>query len=211
MKKQKITIIAVIALILCVAVGYALFSETLKVEGTATASGTFDIKMECVSQEVIGEGVEQQCSVDEDKNTVTTTSTLKKPTDAVGFIVKITNSGTIDAKLTNIESPNNKSMDLTTSGKAAYLNDKYLMAYYDIRKYNDGTDANESDSYCDVDTCDDSAFKNANITLQPWESVYLIIAHGWADSKEVEQPKLDNGTATMNYNVTLSFTQATNE
>ncbi len=206
-KKSSKIIIGVIALILCVAVGYALFSETLNIEGTATASGTFDITMTCEDPQLIGATGECQVS----DNTVTTTSTLSKPTDAAGFVIKVTNNGTIPAKLTSIDSNNNKSQDLSSSGKEVYFDDKYLMAYYDIRKYNDGTDVNESDSYCDVDTCDDSAFENANITLQPGESVYLIIAHGWADSQEVEQPKLDNGTATMNYNVTLNFTQATNE
>ena len=44
MKKQSIAIIGVIAFVLAVAVGYALFSETLTVTGTATATGDFDVE-----------------------------------------------------------------------------------------------------------------------------------------------------------------------
>ena len=37
MKKQNIAIIGVVALVLAIAVGYALFSETITINGTATA------------------------------------------------------------------------------------------------------------------------------------------------------------------------------
>lgn len=43
MKKQNIAIIGVIAFVLAVAVGYALFSQTLTINGTATAKGSFDV------------------------------------------------------------------------------------------------------------------------------------------------------------------------
>ena len=43
MKKQNIAIIAVVALVLAVAVGYALFSQTINITGTATAQGSFDV------------------------------------------------------------------------------------------------------------------------------------------------------------------------
>ena len=44
MKKQNIIVVGIIAFILTVAVGYALFSETLTISGTATAEGTFDVE-----------------------------------------------------------------------------------------------------------------------------------------------------------------------
>lgn len=44
MKKQNIAIIAVVALVLAVSVGYALFSQTLTIAGTAKASGSFDVQ-----------------------------------------------------------------------------------------------------------------------------------------------------------------------
>lgn len=44
MKKQNIAIIAVIALVLAVSVGYALFSQSLTITGTAKASGDFNVQ-----------------------------------------------------------------------------------------------------------------------------------------------------------------------
>ena len=51
MKKQNIVIIAVIALVLVLAVGYALFSETLTIKGTATASANFDVEFTSIGSE----------------------------------------------------------------------------------------------------------------------------------------------------------------
>ena len=48
MKKQNIIVVGIIAFILTVAVGYALFSETLTISGTATAEGTFDVEFTSV-------------------------------------------------------------------------------------------------------------------------------------------------------------------
>ena len=42
MKKQNIIVVGIIAFILTVAVGYALFSETLTISGTATAEAILD-------------------------------------------------------------------------------------------------------------------------------------------------------------------------
>lgn len=43
MKKQNVAIIAVVALVLAVAVGYALFSQTINISGSATAQGSYDV------------------------------------------------------------------------------------------------------------------------------------------------------------------------
>ena len=50
MKKtmNKTTVIIVLALFLSISVEYALFSDTITIEGTATAQGTFDIKVTCL-------------------------------------------------------------------------------------------------------------------------------------------------------------------
>ena len=47
MKKKNMVIIGVIALILAVSVGYALFSDTLTINGTATAKGDFNLSYAC--------------------------------------------------------------------------------------------------------------------------------------------------------------------
>ena len=45
MKNKNMIIIGVIAILLTVAVGYALFSDTLTINGTATAQGDFSFSV----------------------------------------------------------------------------------------------------------------------------------------------------------------------
>ncbi len=45
--KQKGIIIGILALAVTMMVGYAIFSETIKINGTATAKGGFDITVTC--------------------------------------------------------------------------------------------------------------------------------------------------------------------
>ena len=46
---NRTTVIIVLAIFLSVSVGYALFSDTITIEGTATAQGNFDIEASCLS------------------------------------------------------------------------------------------------------------------------------------------------------------------
>ena len=80
MKKKNMIIIGIITLILAVAIGYAIFSDTLTINGSATAKGNFELSYFCEKDlsglASLGEG---ECSVD--GSTVTTTSTFSKPRD----------------------------------------------------------------------------------------------------------------------------------
>lgn len=109
MKKQSIAIIGVIAFVLAVAVGYALFSETLTVNGTATAQGTFDVEFTSVGTPTCA-GFSSTCDADtlteitEDKNTLNVTvNKLEYPGAYVEIPVTVTNKGTIPAVLESIE------------------------------------------------------------------------------------------------------------
>ena len=115
MKKQNIAIVAVVAFVLAVAVGYALFSETLKVEGTATAKGTFDVEFTSIGEitkvgytetnDENGNGTSDNIAViSDDKNTLTVTvNKLDYPGAYVEIPVTITNKGSIPAKLKSIK------------------------------------------------------------------------------------------------------------
>ena len=128
MKKQSIAIIGVIALVLAVAVGYALFSETITVDGTATAKGSFDVEFtEVGDAESDGytqtEGTELAV-ISTDKNTLTVTvDKLNYPGAYVEFPVTVTNVGTIPAVLKNIEQTgldaDSSPIKVTYSGTAA--------------------------------------------------------------------------------------------
>lgn len=108
MKKQNIAIIGVIAFVLAIAVGYALFSETITVTGTATAKGSFDVEFTKVGTPTCS-GFSKDCTeanlavISGDKNTLTVTvDKLQYPGAYVEIPVTVTNVGTIPAILTGI-------------------------------------------------------------------------------------------------------------
>lgn len=109
---NKTTVIIVLALFLSVSVGYALFGDTITIEGTATAQGNFDIEATCltnISDELnnvieypigtivnsIGEGYSNEsCFVVDDKMSYSVS--LEYPGAYKIYGVKLKNIGTID-------------------------------------------------------------------------------------------------------------------
>ena len=211
MKKKNMIIIGVIALILVVAVGYALFSDTLTINGTATAKGDFNLSYACefVDEDISwGEGQETSASTGTgscqvEGNEITTTSKLSKPTDFSIFKVTITNNGSIPAVLKTVDSSNNVASNMTDVGDVFYLDKTTaLFGYYEVRKNNELISANG-----------DGALEKATVTLQTGESVDFYIYNMWMDSDMLgleSQPELSNGQATMQYNMTLGFEQSAN-
>ena len=202
MKKKNMIIIGVIALILVVAVGYALFSSTLNINGTATAKGDFNLTYACEIDESSSNEDLASCQVEEG-NKVTMESTLSKPNESVLFHVTVTNDGTIPAVLKEVTSPNNKGMDFKGEGDAAYVDTDYsLAAYYGVMK-----NGEEEAIMGDADVAD------ANITLQPGEEIDITVVHGWVDSDMLgleSQPQLPVEGKTLTYNLTFKFQQAQN-
>ena len=192
-KRNKI-LVGCLALLLVLSVGYALFSETITINGTATAKGNFDIGITCSLAAVEGSGT-GKCTTG--NNSVTTISTLTKPSEIISYEIIITNNGTIPAKLKSMSSPNNRNASWDAAGDCMYLDTStYLGAYY-MGSY-----------YCD------SEYNSSELVLAPGETEYIYIEHHWLDSKDwgfnVEQPKLPNGEASINYNLTFEFEQVTN-
>lgn len=103
MKKQNIAIIVVIAFVLAISVGYALFSQTLTINGTATAKGSFDVQFATatIQKEVGSTGA--TATISEDKATLTVNvPKLEYPGAYVEIPVTVKNVGTIPAKLIEI-------------------------------------------------------------------------------------------------------------
>ena len=103
MKKQNIAIIGVIAFVLAISVGYALFSQTLTINGTATAKGSFDVQFATatIQKEVGSTGA--TATISEDKATLTVNvPKLEYPGAYVEIPVTVKNVGTIPAKLIEI-------------------------------------------------------------------------------------------------------------
>ena len=129
MKKQNIIIIGLIAVILTMAVGYALFSETININGTATADGTFDVEFTSVGTPTCI-GFTGTCdaatltSISTDKNTLNiTVNKLEFPGAYVEIPVTITNKGSVSAKLKNINetglTADSRAIKVTYTGVAA--------------------------------------------------------------------------------------------
>ncbi len=98
MNKKKGIIIGVVLFVLAVVVGYALFSDTLTINGTATAKGKFDMEISSaqITSEVGSTGATAQVS--SDKNTLTIDiPKLEYPGAYVEVTYKIKNAGTIPA------------------------------------------------------------------------------------------------------------------
>lgn len=129
MKKQNIAIIGVIAFVLAVAVGYALFSETLNINGTATAKGDFDVEFtEVGTITKTGytdvDGTNDIAVISTDKNTLTVkVNKLDYPGAYVEIPVTITNKGSVPAKLKEIKetglTQENRAIKVTYTGIAA--------------------------------------------------------------------------------------------
>lgn len=128
MKKQSIAIIGVIAFVLAVVVGYALFSDNLTVSGSATATGDFDVEFTSVG-EITKVGytavdATEIAKISEDKNTLTVTvNKLDYPGAYVTIPVTITNKGSVSTKLKNINetglTQDNRAIKVTYTGVAA--------------------------------------------------------------------------------------------
>ena len=206
MNKKKGIIIGAVLFILAVAVGYALFSDTLTINGTATAKGEFELTYLCEKDETGTTGnVQGECDVS--GNTITTTSTLSKPDESVIYRVTVTNTGSIPAVLKTVTSPNNKDVSSPTleDGDSAYIDTTTMLAAHYFVCDDEGF------GECNYGV-GDSAIESANIVIEPGKSKYIAVTHGWIDSSQfsMEQPTIPAEGAKINYNLTFGFEQKTN-
>ena len=103
-KKRNHAIIVLIVLLIAIAVGYAAYSTTLTINGTATGTATWDVKFTAASLlDSSGNADTNHGTVSFTDSTVTATGiTLSYPGDGVKLRTVITNAGTLNAKLTSI-------------------------------------------------------------------------------------------------------------
>lgn len=103
MKKSKKNYIAIVlvVLLLALAVGYAAFSQTLTISGTANASGKWDVKFtDATITNSIVTGTEAN-TVSHTDTSVTVKVNLATPGDGAQIKAVITNNGSVDATLKN--------------------------------------------------------------------------------------------------------------
>ena len=109
-KNNKI-LVGCLALLLVMSVGYALFSDTITINGSATAKGEFELTTTCdmdaeALEAAIGHSGELGSVTDAtitcNNNVVNASATLDFPGSEKWFRVMVTNTGTIPAKLKKV-------------------------------------------------------------------------------------------------------------
>ena len=223
---NKTTVIIVLVVFLTLSVGYALFSDTITIEGTATAQGTFDITATCITnlddtqKELVFEtgayyeeednGYENEsCTVLDDK--VTYSVGLKYPTATKTILIKLTNVGNIDAKFNledyiinmdegySIKAYNSDTNELI-NGNIEYHR-SFIRASYMIFQKADGTyildNDDESEEFFEIN--DESIY----VVLKSNESFYIVMNAVW-DSYNFE----DNVYYVAKQNVKIDWIQA---
>ena len=115
MKKQKrnFLLVALIVILLAIAVGYAAFSANITISGTATASGTWDVKFLSASVDTSSHGT---ANVTGNKNdTLSVDVTLSYPGDGCTVTANIQNAGTVPAKLTGFTLTDDQGKEFSNS------------------------------------------------------------------------------------------------
>lgn len=124
MKKSKKNYVAIVlvVLLLALAVGYAAFSQSLTISGTAGATGKWDVKFtDADASASIVTGTEANtATVSDDGKTITVKVNLATQGDGSNVTATITNGGTVGAKLTKFL----VSGDLTQDGTNANVYQK---------------------------------------------------------------------------------------
>ena len=141
MNKRNKILVGCLALLLVLSVGYALFSETITINGTATAKGSFDITSTCYEGDYYnifhpefdyrykeGGYVDKICKAN--GNAVTISTELQYPSARRVYTVEMKNTGSMDAML--------KFLKPTSSD---YFPSSIGVADTDIKLYNKSDDS----------------------------------------------------------------------
>ena len=108
--KKGFLVVLFIVLILALAIGYAAFTDTLTISGTANANGKLDLEFTEASGLVSCEGVDETlttATVSADKNTLNVVvKDLAYPGAGAQFKAVIKNVGTAPAKVTSLTPTN---------------------------------------------------------------------------------------------------------
>lgn len=210
-KLSSKVVVAVLALFLVLSVGYALFSQSVTVSGTATAKGNFKISTTCTTEvssdmkTYMGGDAQTErgynnpeCVVSD--NVVTYSADLNYPGAIKYFQIKFTNMGDITAEisgaalLSSMEGTNTlKTYNSTTN---ELISTEEISASGGFVGLNDAGVAFESSTgtFVSIDSVDasnyfvtDSVGNITKIILEPNESMFYIVRTEWPNSSTYSQ------------------------
>lgn len=113
-KQSKILIIVIaLFLVISVSVGYAIFSQSIEVKGTASAEGDFNIIFERINQ-IAGQGSQNATAeiINQGKELQINVPKLEYPTAYSTFNVTVKNNSSMAAKVTGIQTNGIESEDI---------------------------------------------------------------------------------------------------
>ena len=126
-KKQRIIIGTLCAVIIGLAVGYAVLSQTLTINGTGSIASDFNILFTDIQEGTMNGATTVNKQIT-DSTTATFTIDLKKPGDSGEYLITVENRGTIDAMVESIsgidEANQAAPTDITFSISDIAVNDK---------------------------------------------------------------------------------------
>ena len=173
-KKNNIIIASLCAIVVLMGIGYAAFSSQLRINGTSSISSNWDIRITNIEtvlpSESGGDGIPDGYNITEPTYTPTSATFnagFELPGSVIGYIVEVSNLGTIDGQVTigNLSCGDNSVIDC---GAEAYdanpMEGLSTNGFYFENGFND---------YSDIE------FK-----LKPNEKHYIMIMVGYADVTE---------------------------
>ncbi len=99
-KKRYIIIASLILALLFMSSAYALFSSNIKILGTTSIGGIWNVAISDVK--IIDQSPDVKATSQIDDNTLTFNVEFLKPSDYVTYEITISNNGSIDAVLSNV-------------------------------------------------------------------------------------------------------------
>jgi len=117
-KKRNIIIGSLCGILLLMVVGYAAFSSVLNIKGTSIISSNWDIKITKIeSKNATSGATNKEEPTGEGTLSATFNVDLKNPGDSIDYEIKVTNGGSINAKLNeiNLTSTENPAIKFTVT------------------------------------------------------------------------------------------------
>lgn len=138
--KKNIVISFLVAIMCIMAIGYAAFSQTLNITGSALITSDWDIKItDVTTKNIIGDATKAFEPVVSD-TAVTFKTNLVSPGDSMTYEVTIANEGNVDAKVESIEMTDSQNPAISFSVNGINENDllkaKEKQTYNVIVSYN---------------------------------------------------------------------------
>lgn len=181
--KQNKIIIAALVLLVVLSIGYALFSDSVKIQGSATAKGDFQITSSCdlgfpafLEEQIGSENLPPQggynseyCDVNGTE--VTYGAIFEYPTAARTFTTTMENTGTIPAKV-NLENGIVMESTITFGGEAyehsGFVDDFVMFFRLDGQLYMDIEEV-------PAENVDDEG----SVIVNPGDSIIYIVDASW--------------------------------